>query len=211
MDNEELVRRIVEEKGTEAIPQLIELIDSENDEVATICLEAVLRMGEAGRNSLLEEISRRVRVGKRNDLTALYMLDSLAEAGDQRVVEQALIMLSHYDDERALLVIYEALARLGHCDKVIGVLEAMIEEPMDDEMRQQVISALAFCGSEKAVELLLAIYDDPTMSRSTKAFVLEAFVSILSSFPHLVAYLERETASGKEVIERVNRWLEEKR
>ncbi|HAA86271.1 MAG TPA: hypothetical protein DCE14_08010 [Kosmotogaceae bacterium] len=211
MDNEELVRRIVEEKGSEAIPQLLELIDSEDDEVATICLEAVLRIGETGRDSLLGEISRRVRVGKRNDLTALYILDKLAEVGEQRAVEQALTMLSLYDDERALLVIYESLARLGHCDKVIAVLEAMIDEPMDDEMRQQVISTLAFCGTKKAVELLVNIYDDPVMSRSTKAFVLEAFVSILSSFPHLVTYLERETASGKEIIERVNRWLDEKR
>jgi len=211
VDRDELVRKIVEEKGTDAIPRLMELINTGDHEVASTCLDAILQMSDSGRNALVEEMAGRIRDGTRNDIPALYMLDRLAETDDERVAQLAFSMLKLYDDERALLVLYESLAKLGHGDSIMGVLEAMIDEPMDEEMKHQVISALAFCGNRKAALLLEGMYKDPTISKSVKAFILEGFVVLLSTNPDLHSYVRNGLERGQEIIERVNHWLESRK
>jgi hypothetical protein len=46
MEREELINRIVEEKGVEAAPVLLSLLVSEDSETAQICFDALIQMGK---------------------------------------------------------------------------------------------------------------------------------------------------------------------
>jgi len=58
MDRNELIRKIVDEKGAEAIPILLELLRKEDDETAQICLDALVQIGNEGKMALIDELKR---------------------------------------------------------------------------------------------------------------------------------------------------------
>jgi len=203
VERQELIDRIVEEKGEEAVPLLLDLMVSEDDETAQICFEALLQLG--GRTS--PELLKRLREGG-EDISILYLADLAGELGDKKAVPYLYDLLRRFDDERSQAVIYEALARLGEGSKVAGILSLLLQEGGDESSRDQLIMAISLTASPEGVKTLARMYYDTKFDKSTRAFVLEGLHMLLSSNAKLKDVL-LELDNGREIMERLYIWQKE--
>jgi len=204
MEREELINRIVEEKGVEAAPVLLSLLVSEDSETAQICFDALIQMGKDVVPFLIEKM----RSEDIDPVSRLYLADLAGEIGDIRAVTHLYELLSKYSDERSQIVLYEALARLGEGEKVVDVLALMLEENYDAELQDQLIMALSNTDSSVAVKALARFYGNKLADKSTKAFALEGIHSILARRHELKNYL-LSLHNGKEIAERLYQWQKE--
>lgn len=204
MEREELINRIVEEKGVEAAPVLLILLVSEDSETAQICFDALIQMGKDVVPFLIEKM----RSEDIDPVSRLYLADLAGEIGDIRAVTHLYELLSKYSDERSQIVIYEALARLGEGEKVVDVLALMLEENYDAELQDQLIMALSNTDSSVAVKALAGFYGNKLADKSAKAFALEGIHSILARRHELKNYL-LSLHNGKEIAERLYQWQKE--
>ena len=205
MDREALIKRIVEEKGEKAIPALINLIDDGDAEVTELCLDALVELGEQGIEAILEKVRGVVERSEKDDIDALFLVDVLGEVGYEKAVPVLYSLLGLYDDESAQVVIYEALARLGEGEKVADILSIMIDEADESDFRDQLIMALCYTGSAKAVKALGRVYNRPTLDKSTRAFVLEGFHMLISNRPELMAFV-KSLPQGEEIMKKLYLW-----
>lgn len=204
MEREELINRIVEEKGEEAVPALLDLLLREDDETAQICSQAIVQLGGAA----VPELLKRLKDKDRDPISTLYLVDLAGELGDRRLVPQLYNLLREYGDEKEQTVIYEALAKLGEGTKVAGVLALLLEESGDGELTDQLIMALSQTGSIEGVKALAKLYGDKKLDKSTKAFVLEGLHLLLSTRAELKSVL-LSLDNGKEIMERLYVWQKE--
>lgn len=208
MDREELIKRIVEEKGEEAIPVLMNLIDNEDSEVAELCFDALVEMGEEGICAIFNKLKEIVDREEKNDVTALFYVDILGEVSYKKAIPVFYSMLKLYDDESAQLVIYEALARMGEGEKIAGLLALMLDDAVEAAFRDQLIMALSYTGSPKAVKAMGKIYAQPNLDKSTRAFVLEAFHMLLAANSSLMDDV-KALPEGEEILKKLYLWSKE--
>jgi len=208
MDRNELIRKIVDEKGAEAIPILLELLRKEDDETAQICLDALVQIGNEGKMALIDELKRVEREGIRNDITTLYIIDRLGDIHEKRAVSTLYSLLQFYDDENAQVVIYEALAKLGEGERVVDVLTLFLEESENQEFIDQLIMALSHTKSMKALKALVKLYSREGLDKGTKAFVLEGIQLLLMDRPEFKEVLGT-LQKGDEILEKLYIWRKE--
>lgn len=194
---EELIKRIVEEKGKEAFPTLIKLLKDEDPEVREIVSEAFRLLGDDAREYLYNELLKSWRKGvEKNDVTLLYIVDILGDLGEKRMEKILLDMLSKYDSEEAILIIYEALAKIGKGEQFLPYLEYLLfEDSYRKELCEQVAMILANINSEKSLDLLLKALDDNTFSEENKEFFLKAIFLLISKNPSFVGYMVKKGKS----------------
>jgi len=202
MNRDEVIRKIVDEKGEEAIPVLLDLLEKEDDEVANICLDALCDMGSSGIDALFKKLKEIVSEGRQNDITALYIVDRLSDIGETRIVPLIYSMLKLYDSEEAQVILYEALAKLGEGDKVVDLLSMLLKEAVSTDFRDQIIMALSYTGSMKALKALVELYNDDKIDKATKAFLLEALQMMLVNRPEFIEVV-KNLKSGKEIIDKI--------
>jgi HEAT repeat protein len=207
MNRDEVIRKIVDEKGEEAIPVLLDLLEKEDDEVANICLDALCDMGSSGIDALFKKLKEIVSEGRQNDITALYIVDRLSDIGETRIVPLIYSMLKLYDSEEAQVILYEALAKLGEGDKVVDLLSMLLKEAVSTDFRDQIIMALSYTGSMKALKALVELYNDDKIDKATKAFLLEALQMMLVNRPEFIEVV-KNLKSGKEIIDKIYFWGE---
>ncbi|MBO8160488.1 MAG: HEAT repeat domain-containing protein [Thermosipho sp. (in: Bacteria)] len=160
MERSELISRIVEEKGSEAIPELIKLLSDEDPEVREIAAEALFKLGDNARIALKKEFDRRVREREKNDITLLYIVDLLADFGERSIVKSLYNILSLYSWEEAELVIYEALAKLGEGDKVYDILRYfLLEDTERKKFGAQAAMALSYIDRPEIIKDLVQAID----------------------------------------------------
>lgn len=204
-DKEKLIRRIVEEKGKDALPTLLKLLEDEDPEVREIVSEALRLLGDDAREFLYTELLKRWRKEfKRNDITLLYIVDILGDLGEKRMEKILLDMLSKYDDEEALLVIYEALAKIGKGNEFLPYLEYLLfEDSYRKELCEQVAMVLANINSERSLDLLLKALDDDLFSDENKEFFLKAIFLLISRNPSFVEYIIKK--GKRDVIDKIRK------
>jgi len=204
-DRKQLVDRIIDEKGEDAIPVLVKLLDDEDTDVAEICLDALLGMGKAGKKALVDKLKQMETEKRKGDVTALFIIDRLAETGDKKLVQLLYSFLKLYSDERSHVIIYEALAKLGEGEKVVDPLIFMLDDAKDTEFLELLIMALSNTGTRKALERLTKLYHDENIEKSTSSFILEAIHNLIAHNPNFSEIL-RETSEGKKVLDKLYLW-----
>jgi HEAT repeat protein len=204
-DRKQLVDRIIEEKGEDAIPILVKLLDDEDTDVAEICLEALMGMGKAGRKALVEKLKQIKAENRKGDVTALFIIDRLAESGNRKLVQLFYSFLKLYSDERSQVIIYEALAKLGEGEKVVDPLMFMLDDAKNSEFIELLIMALSNTGTRKALERLSKLYHDESIDKSTRSFILEGIHNLIANNPNFSEIL-RETSKGKEILDKLYLW-----
>ncbi|WP_232617908.1 hypothetical protein [Thermosipho africanus] len=58
MEREELIKRIIEEKGEQAIDDLIKLLEDEDSQVKEIASETLFKLGKASKDPLYREFKK---------------------------------------------------------------------------------------------------------------------------------------------------------
>ncbi len=202
-EREKLIRRIVEEKGKDAIPTLIRLLYDDDPDVKEIAADALYRLGDDAKNALYEELKRRWREGvEEDDITVLYMVDLLGDFGDRRAKEIFYSLLSKYTIEEAVLIIYEALAKIGEGEELLGVLEYMLLEDGDrNRFGDQVAMVLAYIDSRRSVEILVKAFEDEELDMEVKDFVLQSLRILLDRNPSFVRFVPEDILKEMRRIE----------
>jgi HEAT repeat protein len=191
---EELIERIVSEKGEEAFPKLLELLEDEDPEVKEIVSEVFYRLGDRAREFLFNEIQkRRDRGFEKNDITNLYIIDILGDLGEKRMKSVLYELMEKYDSEEALLIIYEALAKIGEGEVFLPELEyLMFEDAYRKELCEQVAMVLANIPTERSLRILLKALKNKEFSEGQKEFFRRAVEMILYRKPELSKYVTDE-------------------
>ena len=187
-EREKIIERILKEKGESAIPTLIKLLYDEDSNVKEMAADALFRLGEPAKEALYEELRRRWREGiEEDDVSILYMVDLLGDFGEKRAKEIFYSLISKYTVEEAILVIYEALAKIGEGEKLLKVLEYMLLEDGDrNRFGDQVAMVLAHVNSPVSVEILIRAFRDEDLNAEVKEFVLQALRILVGRNPDLV-------------------------
>ncbi|AAD36704.1 hypothetical protein THMA_1678 [Thermotoga maritima MSB8] len=191
---EELIERIVSEKGEEAFPKLLELLEDEDPEVKEIVSEVFYRLGDRAREFLFNEIQKRRERGfEKNDITNLYIIDILGDLGEKRMKNVLYELMEKYDSEEALLIIYEALAKIGEGEVFLPELEyLMFEDAYRKELCEQVAMVLANIPTERSLRILLKALKSKEFSEDQKEFFRRAVEMILYRKPELSKYVTDE-------------------
>ena len=200
-EREKLIKRIVEEKGEEAIPTLIKLLYDEDPDVKEIAAEALYRLQDKAREALYQELLKRWREGiEEDDITVLYMVDLLGDMGEKRAKEIFYSLLSKYTVEEAQLVIYEALAKIGEGEKFLDLLEYMLtEDSYRDSYGDLVAMVLSYIDHPRSIEILKKAYFDKELPDEIKEYVLRAMKNLIDRNPTFI------TRIGKDIIEDMER------
>jgi HEAT repeat protein len=184
----------VSEKGEEAFPKLLELLEDEDPEVKEIVSEVFYRLGDRAREFLFNEIQKRRERGfEKNDITNLYIIDILGDLGEKRMKSVLYELMEKYDSEEALLIIYEALAKIGEGEVFLPELEyLMFEDAYRKELCEQVAMVLANIPTERSLRILLKALRSDDFSEDQKEFFRRAVEMILYRKPELSKYVTDE-------------------
>jgi len=198
---EELVKRIVEEKGEKAIPILIKLLYDEDSEVREIAAEALFRLGEPAKEALYKELKRLWEEGvEEDDITVLYIVDLLGDFGEKRAKDIFYSLLSKFTIEEAILIIYEALAKIGEGVKLLNILEYMLLEDGDRTRYGDLVAmVLSYIDHPRSIEILKKAYFKEEFEGEIKEYILRAMKNLIDRNPTYI------TRIGKDIIEEMER------
>ncbi|HEY8542839.1 MAG TPA: HEAT repeat domain-containing protein [Pseudothermotoga sp.] len=202
-----LIDRIVNEKGTQAIPKLLELLTDENEEVREIVLQTIQRFGDQAIPILIDKFKQKIHEQTKNDILILYLVDILSDLQEMSIKKDLYQLLNRYDQESAQLVIYEALAKLGDGEKIIDIVSYfLLEDEYRDELAEQAVMVLAHIANPKAVDSLVKAYKDERLHSEVKPFIIKALAMITIKDQKLWDYLNK--IAENQLIEDVQKYLE---
>ena len=201
LDREKIIKRIIEEKGEDAIPTLIGLLEDENNEVREIAAQALQNLGDVVTDYLMKYLRSKLdEEDPFNDVSLLYVADILAELRHKESIPLLYQLLEHYDEEPYQLIIYEALAKLGEGEKFIELLIYLLkEDAFKDELKDQVLMTLAYTKNEKALKVLIDEWYNKDDFES-KTLVLNAIKVLLTERPELIKILS-EDKNAKRILD----------
>ncbi len=201
-EREDLIKRIVEEKGESAIPTLVKLLYDEDPEVKEIAAEALFHFQDTAREALYQELLKRWREGiEEDDVTVLYIVDLLGDMGEKRAKDIFYSLLSKYTVEEAILVVYEALAKIGEGEKILDVLEYMLlEDSYRDSYGDLVAMVLSYVDHPKSIEILKKAYFDKELSKEVKEYVLRAMRNLIDRNPTFISRVGKDILKDMEKI-----------
>ena len=207
----EVINRVVEEKGEEAIPDLLSLMEKneEDSELIEMINEAIIRMGPSSGDYLRNYLKVKRKQFDANPraykeeayrTTLLVVIDLLGEVGNKQDIDLIEAFLGLYDDEKAHLIIYEAIAKLGGGLKYIDLLELFAFE--DDFIREiigQVIMTLSYINDARALFDILKITKFEWLDANQKILAENGLKRILTLNKDYYELLEKDPY-GKKVL-----------
>ncbi len=207
----EIINKVVEEKGVEAIPDLLTLMEkNEGDsELILLITEMISRMGSGSRDYLIEYLKdKRKRFNtdpckykeEAYRTTLLVVIDLMGELGVHEDIELIEAFLGLFDEEKAHLIIYEAIAKLGGGLKYIDLLELLaFEDDFTEEIIGQVIMTLSYIDEPRALFDLLKITQFEWLDANQKVMVENGLKRLLSFHKEFYELLDKDPY-GKKVL-----------
>jgi hypothetical protein len=185
-EREELIRRIVEEKGENAYDEMISLLEKEDDdpEVREIVTEVLYRLGDRIASKLEKTIKEKIKSGIKNDVPLLYLIDLAGDLGLRKLVTDITKALELYDLEEAQLVIYEALAKLGAGEQFYPLLRYMLLEGEERFMfGAQVAMVLSYLDIPEIISDLVQAIDSGDFKGEELETIKQALSNMINLHP----------------------------
>ncbi len=210
----ELINRIVSEKGAEAIPSLIEVMNSNEDdhELLELVQETVINIGIESyyvlKKYLIDEkkkFENQPREYKEAAFrtTILMIIDVMGEIGSKREISLIEAFLPLYDDEKAHLVIYESIAKLGGGEKYLDLLELLaFDDDFTEEMIGQLIMTFSYIENPRALYDLLKISQFKWLGTNEKVMVENAIKRLINLRKEFYELLEKDPY-GKIMLKKI--------
>jgi HEAT repeat protein len=188
MNREDLIQRVLQEKGIDAIPNLIRLLDEQDSETRELAVDVLSVMGGESKEYLLEEFKKRFERNREDDVTLLYLTELLADLECQEIVPYMERMINNYTDERAFPIIIENLLKLTKDEKYLDILLTFMDD--GSEMEEIVLMSITNIPSKKVVDILSEKYEN-SKSKSKRALIMDSMVKVLLGDFELVPYLQQ--------------------
>jgi len=209
-----VINRILEEKGEEAIPTLLSLIEKNEDdgELILIVAETITRMGRSAYRSLLDYLNKNKQQFIENPreykeqayrTTLLMVIDMVGELGFSQNIGLLEFFLGLFEEEKAHLIIYEAIAKLGGGAKYLDLLELFaFEDDFVQELISQVIMTLSYIEDPRALFDLLKISQFDWLDTNQEAMVENAMRRLLHLHREYYELLEKDPY-GQKMLKRL--------
>lgn len=188
MNREDLIQKVLQEKGKDAIPSLIKLLDDEDYETRELAVDVLNVMGSESKNYLLEEFKKRFERNREDDVTLLYLMELLSDLECQEIVPYLERMINNYTDERAFPIIIENLLKLTKDEKYLDILLTFMDD--GSEMEEIALMSITNIPSKKVVDLLSKKYEN-SRDKSKRALIMDSMVKVLLGDFELVPYLQQ--------------------
>ena len=210
----EVINRVVEEKGEAAIPDLLSLMEKNEDdpELIEMIIEVLRRMDRGViaylREYLIKNQKRfnanpRVYKEEAYRTTLLVVIDLVGELGNQEDIDLIESFLGVFDHEKPHLIIYEAIAKLGGGAKYLDLLELFaFEDDFTKEMIGQVIMTLSYIDEPRALFDLLKITKFEWLDANQKIMVENGLKRMLGIHKEFYELLEKDPY-GKKVLKKL--------
>lgn len=210
----EVINRVVEEKGEAAIPDLLSLMEKNEDdpELIEMIIEALGFMNKGVIDYLrkyLEDKKKRFNANPRKfkeeayRTTLLVVIDLVGELGYQEDIPLIESFLGIFDEEKAHLIIYEAIAKLGGGSKYLDLLELFaFEDDFTQEMIGQIIMTLSNIDEPRALFDLLKITKFEWLDANQKIMVENGLKRLLGTHKEFYELLEKDPY-GKKVLKKL--------
>ena len=151
---DEVILKIIEEKGIKAIPNLIELLEDENPEVRELAMEALSILAPEGKDYLLKEFKKRFRMNLQDDVVLLYLAELLSDYRCSEIKEDLETMFNRFSDERAFPLILENLLKATQDEKYLDLLKTYLDGE-DIDVEEICVMAITELPSKKSIDILL--------------------------------------------------------
>ncbi len=188
MNREDLIQRVLQEKGTDAIPNLIRLLDEEDSETRELAVDVLNVMGTESKDYLLEEFKKRFERNREDDVTLLYITELLADLDCKEIIPYLERMINNYTDERAFPIIIENLLKLTKDEKYLDILLTFMDD--GSEMEEIALMSITNIPSKKVVDVLSEKYET-SRNKSKRALIMDSMVKVLLGDFELVPYLQQ--------------------
>lgn len=181
---EELISRIIEEKGGPTFDDMVRLLEDEDENVRDIATEVLYRLGDKIRDRLEQLVKSKVKNGKKNDTVLLYLIDLVGDIGSQNAVKDLIRAISLYDFEEAQLVIYEALAKLGAGEQFYPLLRYMLLEGEERFMfGGQVAMVMSYLNIPEIVHDFIDAIDSGDFKEEDLEIIKKALSNVINTKP----------------------------
>jgi hypothetical protein len=210
----EAINRIVTEKGSDAISSLIILMNEseEDNELLDLIQETILNIGIEAFPYLQEYLIAEKTKFEKNPreykeisfrTVILIIIDLIGELGNKGNIRLLESFLALYDEEKAHLVIYEAIAKLGGGDKYLDLLELLsFEDDFTEEMIGQLIITFSFIDNPRSLYDLLKINQFTWLGTHEKIMIENALNRLIGTNKKYYELLEKDPY-GKKVLKKL--------
>jgi len=183
-EREELIERIINEKGPDAFDDMLKLLDDEDENVKEIATEVLYRLGDSVRPKIEEYVKKEVLRGEKNNMKLLYLIDLLGDMGAKNSVKDILKALELYDFEEAQIVIYEALAKLGAGEQFYPLLRYMLLEGEERfALGPQIAIAMSYLDIPEIIHDLVQAIDSSDFSGEDLETIKQALSNVINTRP----------------------------
>ncbi len=196
MTEREKLLKLVKEKGEVIIPQLLAILQNENEySVVEIVKEALMNFKDTASKRIserLREIYRTDEVDKRA-MEVLYLVDILGDIGSKDDIDILYKLLSYYD-EYGECIIYEALAKLGEGESVVDAIGLILTGNYEQPIIDMAIMAIAYTNSPRALHYLNDYYSHKReiINDDTKTLLHSAINALCSNEKCLKGFIAKE-------------------
>ncbi|KLO24752.1 HEAT repeat domain-containing protein [Marinitoga sp. 1155] len=202
MRREDVIQRIIEEKGVNAIPVLIDMMENSDSETYSLITDIIDVLGDEAKKYLFNEFIKRFERRNLDDVVMLYLIDVLSEMECQELKPYLERMMNLYSDERAFPIILEALLRITKDEKYIDILATFLDDKGD--IQELAIMALAELPTKKSINYLLNKYME-NITKSEKALILDSIQKMIFKKRELFNEVKIHPA-GEEISEMLE-WM----
>ncbi len=159
---ENIVEKIIKEKGSKAFKQMVEMLYDDSDEVREIATEVLVRLAHNNpkiKEKLITKVKNVVKHSAKNDIAILYIVDILGEIGATEIVDELYKLIELYDFEDAQILLYENIIKLGKGEEFYPVLRYYLLEGEERKQygAQAAIAMSYYKNPEVVLDLLKAI------------------------------------------------------
>lgn len=183
-EREELIERIINEKGPDAFDDMLKLLDDEDENVKEIATEVLYRLGDSVRPKIEEYVKKEVLRGEKNNMKLLYLIDLLGDMGAKNSVKDILKALELYDFEEAQIVIYEALAKLGAGEQFYPLLRYMLLEGEERfALGPQIAIAMSYLDIPEIIHDLVQAIDSSDFPGEDLETIKQALSNVINTRP----------------------------
>lgn len=202
--HQDVVDRLVNEKGLSALDGLMDLITtSEDPEVLSIAHEALVRLGSAAKPRLLAFLEKETcqSASLPGLLTLIETIGDIGTKGDIPALYAHLKLFEHEADQ---LYVYEAIAKLGGGKELLSLLELLLfEDEERDLMRDHIIMILSQIQDRQALDLLVRAHTLNATDEEQQELILLGVTNLLSHSPAWIEDL-KASAEGRKIVEKLS-------
>lgn len=176
-----------------------EHLNSDDDIIASLCIEAFGRSGDAESVDTLRAHIADAEADERYEVCAVTTwraIDALAEIGTPEAV-QVLVDHIHHRNPTARRLVHEALSRTG--EPAVDPLSAAFDSP-DVDTRIMAANILGFIGSRRASDALVRAIDDGAVTHPNIAFAVYEGLGRARSMKGLVCLMDAAYTETDESI-----------